>query len=139
MIWLLEEITNNSNKYCIFGLTFQSPLSKCDNGLWKVSPNIQYLLELFVISSNNQIMYKLLFILFIIKLYARINIFRKFYVLYFLGFAKFAWTKGILSHNWEQEKDRLSWLCFFASVMSQRHINFYQAKTFLFYVNVHHI
>ena len=46
-----------------------------DNGLWKVSPNIQYLLELFVISSNNQIMYKLLFILFIIKLYARINIF----------------------------------------------------------------
>ena len=35
------------------------------NGLWKVSPNIQYLLELFVISSNNQIMYKLLFILFI--------------------------------------------------------------------------
>ena len=38
---------------------------KVDNGLWKVSPNIQYLLELFVISSNNQIMYKLLFILFI--------------------------------------------------------------------------
>ena len=36
-----------------------------DNGLWKVNPNIQYLLELFVISSNNQIMYKLLFILFI--------------------------------------------------------------------------
>ena len=35
IIWLLEEITNNSNKYCIFGL-------------------IQYLLELFVISSNNQ-------------------------------------------------------------------------------------
>ena len=35
------------------------------NGLWKVSPNIQYLLELFVISSNNQIMHKLLFILFI--------------------------------------------------------------------------
>ena len=28
IIWLLEEITNNSNKYCIFGLTFQSPLSK---------------------------------------------------------------------------------------------------------------
>ena len=47
---------------------------KFDNGLWKVSPNIQYLLELFVISSNNQIMSKLLFILFIIKLYARINI-----------------------------------------------------------------
>ena len=70
IIWLLEEITNNSNKYCIFGLTFQSPL------LWKVSPNIQYLLELFVISSNNQIMYKLLFILFIIKLYAQINIFK---------------------------------------------------------------
>ena len=43
-------------------------------GLWKVSPNMQYLLELFVISSNNQIMYELLFILFIIKLYARINI-----------------------------------------------------------------
>ena len=42
----------------------------------KVSPNIQYLLELFFISSNNQIMYKLLFILFIIKLYARINIFK---------------------------------------------------------------
>ena len=40
-----------------------------DNGLWKVSPNIQYLLELFVISSNNQIMYKLLFILFIIYMY----------------------------------------------------------------------
>ena len=64
MIWLLEEITNNSNKYCIFGLTFQSPL--------------QYLLKLFVISSNNQIMYKLLFILFIIKLYARINISESF-------------------------------------------------------------
>ena len=48
-----------------------------DNGLWKVSPNIQYLLELFVISSNNQIMYKLLFILFIVKLYARINIFKR--------------------------------------------------------------
>ena len=30
--------------------------------------------KLFVISSNNQIMYKLLFILFIIKMYARINI-----------------------------------------------------------------
>ena len=29
IIWLLEEKTNNSNKYCIFGLTFQSPLSKC--------------------------------------------------------------------------------------------------------------
>ena len=43
IIWLLEEITNNSNKYCIFWLTFQSPLSKF----------------------NNQIMYKLLFILFI--------------------------------------------------------------------------
>ena len=28
IIWLLEEITNNSNKYCIFGLTFQSPLSE---------------------------------------------------------------------------------------------------------------
>ena len=25
IIWLLEEMTNNSNKYCIFGLTFQSP------------------------------------------------------------------------------------------------------------------
>ena len=34
---------------------------------------IIWLLELFVISSNNQIMYKLLFILFIIKLYARLN------------------------------------------------------------------
>ena len=31
IIWLLEGITNNSNKYCIFGLTFQSP-------------NVQYLL-----------------------------------------------------------------------------------------------
>ena len=27
IIWLLEDIANNSNKYCIFGLTFQSPLS----------------------------------------------------------------------------------------------------------------
>ena len=45
----MEEITNNSNKY--------------------------YLLGLFVISSSNQVMYKLLFILFIIELYARINIF----------------------------------------------------------------
>ena len=26
IIWLLEEITNNSNKYCIFGLTFQSKI-----------------------------------------------------------------------------------------------------------------
>ena len=34
---------------------------------------IIWLLELFVISSNNQIMYKLLFILFIIKLYSRLN------------------------------------------------------------------
>ena len=48
----MEEITNNSNKYCIFGLM-------------KVSPNIQYLLELFAICSNNQIIYKLPFILFI--------------------------------------------------------------------------
>ena len=39
-----------------------------DNGLWKVSPNIQYLLELFVISSNNQIMYKLLLVSFINKI-----------------------------------------------------------------------
>ena len=48
--------------------TVYSDLLSFDNGLWKVSPNIQYLLELFVISSNNQIMYKLLFILFIIKI-----------------------------------------------------------------------
>ena len=66
IIWLLEEITNDSNKYCIFGLTFQSHF---DNGLWKVSPNIQCLLELVVISSNNQIMYKLLFTLFIRSTY----------------------------------------------------------------------
>ena len=28
IIWFLEDITNNSNKYCIFGLTFQSPIIK---------------------------------------------------------------------------------------------------------------
>ena len=74
IIWLLEEITNNFNKYC--------------NGLWKVSPNIQYLLELFVISSSNQIMYKLLFILFIIKLYARINIFNTIILIIILSVKK---------------------------------------------------
>ena len=47
IIWLLEEITNNSNKY---------------------------LLELFI-SSNNQVMFKLLFILFInIEIYSLLQI-----------------------------------------------------------------
>ena len=47
IIWLLEEITNNSNKY---------------------------LLELFI-SSNNQVMFKLLFILFInIEIYSFLQI-----------------------------------------------------------------
>ena len=57
-----------------------------DNGLWKVSPNIQYLLELFVVSSNNYIMFKLLFILFIIKQCTRINNFKMFLKFPFLLF-----------------------------------------------------
>ena len=57
--------------------------SDFDNGLWKVSLDIQYLCgnylsSLPIIKKN---MHKLLFILFIIKLYAQINIFKrlKFY------------------------------------------------------------
>ena len=45
-----------------------------ENWLWKVSPNIQYFLE--ILSPFSSEMYKLLFTLFIIKLYARINIFK---------------------------------------------------------------
>ena len=60
IIWLLEEI--------------------------KIIP--KYLLELFVISSSNQIMYKLLFILFIIKLYARINIFNTIILIIILSVKK---------------------------------------------------
>ena len=48
----------------------------------------KYLLELFVISSSNQIMYKLLFILFIIKLYARINIFNTIILIIILSVKK---------------------------------------------------
>ena len=73
IIWLLEEITNNSNKYCIFRLTFQSPLKSI---IW------------LFFSSNNQIMYKLLFILFIIKLYARINIFNTIILIIILSVKK---------------------------------------------------
>ena len=62
----------------VYGLTFQRPFStsihfQFENGLWKVRPNIQYLLE--ILSSFSNKMYKLLFTLFIIKLHARINIF----------------------------------------------------------------
>ena len=53
-----------------------------DNGFWKENPKIQYftkyLLSLFGFSN---IMYKLLVILFVIKLYARISIFDFFVIL----------------------------------------------------------
>ena len=66
---LLEKDDKISNKYCIFGLTFQSPFSKFkkwnfQNGLWKVSPNIQYLLEILPSFPNK--MCKLLFTLFVL-------------------------------------------------------------------------
>ena len=57
---LLEKDDKISNKYCIVGLTFQSSFS---NLLWKVSSNIQYLLE--ILSSFSNKMYKFLFTLFI--------------------------------------------------------------------------
>ena len=51
------------------------------NGLWKVSPNIQYLLELFVISSNNQIMYSFyLFCLLKIELKSGSHLPRQFFL-----------------------------------------------------------
>ena len=52
-----------------------------ENGIWKVSPNIQYLLE--ILSSFSNKMYKLLFTLFIIKIYARINIFLLIFIISF--------------------------------------------------------
>ena len=63
---LLEKDDKISNKYCIFGLTFQSPFSKFkkwnfQNGL---SPNIQYLLEILPSFPNK--MCKLPFTLFIL-------------------------------------------------------------------------
>ena len=55
-------------------LTFMNCIIKnyFENGLWKVSRNIQYLLE--NLSSFSKKMYKLLFTLFITELYDRSNI-----------------------------------------------------------------
>ena len=80
---LAYKVLNNANissekkqliRATVVSLTYENMEWTFDNGLWKVSPNIQYLLELFVISSNNQIMYKLLFILFIMKKTTESNI-----------------------------------------------------------------
>ena len=80
---LAYKVLNNANissekkqliRATVVSLTYENMKWTFDNGLWKVSPNIQYLLELFVISSNNQIMYKLLFILFIMKKTTESNI-----------------------------------------------------------------
>ena len=79
----LIEVSGNKVFLALMFLTFMICMIKnyFKNGLWKVSPNIQYLLE--ILSSFSNKMYKLLFTLFIIKLYARINIFN-----YFLEFHK---------------------------------------------------
>ena len=45
-----------------------------ENGLWKVRPNIQYFLE--ILSSSSSEINKLLFTLFLIKLYDQVNIFK---------------------------------------------------------------